>query len=89
MDRGEDMTTDAQRQEVESNYDYFMRSLSGLLPEHLGEFALIRSRHIVKFFATPAQAYADAIERYGPSGFSIQEVTEEPIDLGFFSHVAP
>ena len=77
-----------QRREVNENYDAFSRSLAGLLPDHLGQYAVLRSRQIVDFFTSPAEAYRYGLSAYGPIGFSIQEVTEEPIDLGFFSHVA-
>jgi hypothetical protein len=82
------MDRDAQRHEVDANYDYFVRALGTLLPEHVGQFALLKSRAIVDFFASPGDAYRYGLHAYGPQGFSIQEVTEEPIDLGFFSHVS-
>lgn len=82
------MDRDTQRREVDANYDYFARTLGALLPDHLGQFALLKSREIVDFFDTPGAAYQFAVEKFGPQAFSIQEVTEEPIDLGFFSHVA-
>jgi hypothetical protein len=82
------MDRDAQRHEVDANYDYFMRTLGTLLPEHLGQFALLKSRKIVDFFEKPGEAYRVGLEQYGSQSFSIQEVTEEPIDLGFFSHVS-
>jgi hypothetical protein len=74
--------------EVDANFDVFMDALDALLPEHLGEFALLKSREIVGFFESPGAAYRHALKAYGPLGFSIQEVTQEPIDLGFYSHVA-
>ncbi len=82
------MDRDAQRHEVDANYDYFVRRLGSLLPEHLGQYALLKSRAIVDFFEKPGDAYRFGVRQYGPQGFSIQEVTEEPIDLGFFSHVS-
>ena len=82
------MDREAQRYEVDGNYDAFVRTLGALLPEHLGQFALLKSREIVGFFDSPGAAYRHALATFGPMGFSIQEVTEEPIDLGFFSHVA-
>lgn len=82
------MDRDAQRQEVDANYDHFARALGNLLPEHLGQYAVIKSREIIDFFDSPGDAYRFGLNAYGPQGFSIQEVTDEPIDLGFFSHVA-
>ena len=77
-----------QRQEVDRNYNAFMRQLGALLPEHRDQLALMRDGETVGFFDTPKQALLAAAERFPDEIFSIQEVTDEPIDLGFFSHVA-
>lgn len=82
------MVRDEQSREVDRNYDVFQRRLGSLLPVHQGEYALMRSGEIVAFFATVGEAYQAATDRFGEGPFSIQEVTDEPIDLGFFSHVA-
>ena len=77
-----------QKLEVDQNYDAFMRMLGDLLPEHRDEFALMRDRKIIGFYAKPGDAYREGLERFHDGIFSIQEVTDEPIDLGFWSHVA-
>jgi hypothetical protein len=77
-----------QKAEVDHNYDAFMRMLATLLPEHRDELALMRDGQIVAFFKKPAEAYRAGVERFPDGIFSIQEVTDEPIDLGFWSHVA-
>jgi hypothetical protein len=81
---------DAARQdrEVDRNYDAFVRLLSSLLPEHRDEFALMRDGEIVGFFIKPGDANRAGVETFSDGVFSIQEVTDEPIDLGFWSHVA-
>lgn len=71
--------------EVEQNYDYFQRNLSGFLKERLGEYALIRSRKIIGFYAGAGEAYRAGLEQFPDEIFSIQEVTEQPVDLGFMS----
>ena len=76
-----------QRREVDHNYDAFARMLSSIIAEHRDELALMREGKIVGYFATPRQALEAAAERFPDRIFSIQEVTEEPIDLGFWSHV--
>jgi hypothetical protein len=78
-----------QRLEVDRNYDAFMRVLAVLLPEHRDQLALMRDRKIVEFFDKPGDAYRAGVDRFPDGIFSIQEVTDEPIDLGFWSHVAP
>ena len=82
------MDMERQRQEVDRNYDIFMRQLSELLPEHRDQYALMRDGQIVGFFDKPGEANRVGVERFQDGIFSIQEVTDEPIDLGFFSHVA-
>lgn len=82
------MPQDPQQAEVDQNYDAFQRQLATFLPRHRNEFALMRAREVVSFFASPGEAYRSGLTRFGDVPFSIQEVTDEPIDLGFFSHVA-
>ena len=77
-----------QKQEVDRNYDAFMRMLASLLPDHRDEHALMRDGKIVGFFMKPGDAYRVGVETFADGIFSIQEVTDEPIDLGFWSHVA-
>jgi len=78
-----------QKYEVDRNYDVFVRLLSALLPEHRDQFALMRDGKIVDFFEKPGDANRVGVEAYPDGVFSIQEVTDEPIDLGFWSHVTP
>jgi hypothetical protein len=76
-----------QSREVDQNYDAFTRLLAGILPEHRDQLALMRDRKIIGFFRTPREALQAAAELFPDGIFSIQEVTDEPIDLGFWSHV--
>lgn len=78
----------AQAREVDRNYDVFQRSLARLLADHRDEYALMKDGEVVGFFAMPGDALAEAKARFGDGAFSIQEITDEPIDLGFVSHVA-
>jgi hypothetical protein len=77
-----------QKLEVDQNYDAFARLLGQLLPEHRDQLALMRDGEVVGFYGTPREALQAAAERFSDGIFSIQEVTDEPIDLGFWSHVA-
>lgn len=78
-----------QRLEVDQNYDVFTRLLGTLLLEHRDQLALMRDGEVVGFYATPRKALEAAAVMFPDGIFSIQEVTDEPIDLGFWSHVAP
>jgi len=82
------MDIERQKQEVDRNYDIFMRQLADLLPEHRDQYALMREGEIVGFFDKPGDANVAGTERFEDGIYSIQAVTDEPIDLGFFSHVA-
>ena len=82
------MDRDAQKRQVDQNYDAFVRLLASLLPDHRNQFALMRDAQIVRFFDKPGDANREGLSLYSDEIFSIQEVTDEPIDLGFWSHVA-
>ena len=77
-----------QKLEVDQNYDAFVRALAKILPNHRGQFALMRQGKIIDFFDRPGAANVAGSERFKDGVYSIQEVTDEPIDLGFWSNVA-
>lgn len=71
--------------EIDHNYDYFQRSLSTLLETHSGQYALLRSANVVGFFPGPGAAYRSGLERFPDQIFSVQQVTDEPVEMGFLS----
>jgi hypothetical protein len=77
-----------QKREVDRNYDAFTRILGTILSAHRDQLALMRDGEVVGFYETPREALKAATEKFSDGIFSIQEVTDEPIDLGFWSHVA-
>jgi hypothetical protein len=81
------MDSERQRQEVDRNYDAFVRVLGSILPQHRDQLALMRDGCIIGYFDTPKQALQAATELFPDGIFSLQEVTDEPLDLGFWSHV--
>lgn len=83
-----EMTQDQQRIEVDRNYDAFTRALGEIVHAHRNQFALMRGGEIVGYFDKPGDAYREGVSRFADLTFSIQEVTDEPIDLGFWSHAA-
>ena len=74
--------------QVDQNYDAFQRVLGAILLSHRDQLALMRDGEIVGYYDTPREALEAADAKYPDQIFSIQEVTDEPIDLGFWSHVA-
>lgn len=82
------MGWEQQRTEVDRNYDAFVRAFGGIMPEHRDQFALMHDGQILAFFDKPGDAYREGMSRHPDGHFSIQEVTDEPIDLGCWSHAA-
>ena len=75
-----------QQTEVDENLEFFISELPKLSQSNAGKFALIRHRTITDFFSTPVDAAKAGTSLYRDGIFSIQQVTDVPIDLGFFSH---
>jgi hypothetical protein len=74
------------QEEVDRNFDFFQRQLRQLLPAQVGKFALIRDCQIIDFFDTAQDANTAGTQLYPDGLFSIQKVTDEIGDLGFYSH---
>lgn len=70
---------------VDSNYDFFQRNLLSYLAEHAGQYALLKSSALVGFFDGPGEAYRAGLAQFPDEIFSLQEVTDQPVDLGVFS----
>jgi hypothetical protein len=73
------------KSEVDHNYDYFQRNLEGFLKDHPGEYALLKSGAVISFHPEPGDAYRTGLNLFSDEIFSIQEVTNQPVDLGFMS----
>lgn len=82
------MDENSQRLEVDQNYDAFQRTLGSIIDQHRNEYALLRNRTIIGYFAKPGAAYDEGVARFEDGVFSIQEVTDEPVHLGFWSIAA-
>ena len=78
---------DARQQEIDQNFKAFRERLPEILAEHGGKFALMRHAEIVEYFDTARDAMVYGQKEFVEDGlFSVQEVTERVVDLGFFSH---
>jgi hypothetical protein len=78
---------DAQQRQIDENFDYFERNLSRFLQSHAGEYVLLRDREEVGFFDAAVDALREGKRRFPDGIFSIQEVTDQPLDLGFLTLV--
>lgn len=72
--------------EIEKNLEVFNEKLPSLLESHRGRYVLLRHQEIVGIYDTMRDARLTGRRFFEDGIFSIQEVTDEPINLGFFSH---
>ncbi len=72
--------------QVVENHKALLARLPEYLNDHRGEYALLRDREIAGLFATELEALEVGEQRFPDDRFSIQEITDRRIDLGFFSH---
>jgi hypothetical protein len=74
------------RDQVDKNYAAFRAMLPTILPLHLNKYALMKDGEVIGFYSTLEDAYMTANQFYKDQPFSVQRVTDTPVDLGFFSH---
>lgn len=79
-------TPDAQREEVKRNYAEFQKMLPELIASNPGKFALMRGGKVIEFFDSANDAFLAGRKLYADGIFSVQEIADKPVDLGFFSH---
>ena len=77
---------DDQRHQVDDNYKAFQTLLPSIIALHQDKYALMKDGAAVGFYSTLEDAYMTANQFYKDQPFSVQKVTDAPIDLGFFSH---
>ena len=75
------------QKEVDGNYDFFKTQISQLKSYHLNEFALLHNKKINDFFVNEDDAIKIGIEKYGEGNFSVQQVNDSSIKLGYQSYV--
>lgn len=79
---------DARTLEIQENYRYFQTVVSDLMKSHAGMYALLHSQTLVEVFPKPLDAMIEGRKRYSDGVFSVQMVTDRPVDLGFLSNAA-
>jgi len=72
--------------QVRQNYEAFRKYLPTLLPEHRGQYALMKDGVVVGIFLIAIETYRAGEEQFGLGNFSMQKIVDKPIDLGYFSH---
>ena len=87
MAKPESPTRDRMQEAVDANYAAFSKRLPELLETKPGQFALLRDEKIIDFFPSARMAAQHGERTFYDGLFSVQEVTDEAVDLGWFSHV--
>lgn len=71
--------------EIQVNYEKFERLLPELMKTHPSQHALMRGGEIVQIYRSVEDAVRTGCSFYEDGLFSVQEITQTPIDLGVFS----
>jgi hypothetical protein len=71
--------------EVDANYEAFLQMLPSLITTHRGRYALMKDKKILGIYSTATDARIVAEQSVPDKLFSIQEVTDVDVDLGYFS----
>ena len=75
--------------EVDRNFAAFQKLLPTIIADHRDKYALMKSEKILGYFSSPQDARS-AAESFIPDGlYSIQQVTDAPINLGYFTNAVP
>ena len=77
--------SDRQRQ-VDENYEAFKKLLPDLLLSKAGKSALLRDGELIEVFDSMADAERAGRRLYEDGLFSVQRITDQKVDLGYFSH---
>lgn len=72
--------------EIDRNFDFFQRNLASYLAGNEGKYALLHDCALIGFYPSVCDAERDGVRNFGDAPFSIQEVTRDTVDLGFFSY---
>ena len=73
--------------EVDKNFEFFKSKLQKLKIDHANKFALIHHQEIIAYYNDEMDAIDTGIREYDYGNFSVQQVAEKPIDLGYQSNV--
>ena len=84
---GNTKNQDSLQQEIDVNYKAFLNKIDQHMPRYQDKFALIHNGEIEQFFDTWQDAYNAGNLIHKDAMFSIQKVTRQAVDLGYFSRV--
>lgn len=75
----------ARKAEIDRNYDFLQRNLGGFLRTNNGQYALLKGAQVVGFYDAVGDAYRAGLALFPDNIFSIQQITDEPVEMGMMS----
>ena len=78
-----------QQEEVDRNYDEFIKVLPSILASHRDKHALMKAGKVLGYYSSAEDARVAGDSFIGDKIFSIQRVTDATVDLGFFTYAVP
>lgn len=81
------MKDDINRDQVDRNYEAFLALPPEVKLQYGNKYALMHDGEVLGYFSTLEDAYMAAKKFLKDKPYSVQKVTDAPVDLGFFSHV--
>lgn len=78
--------SDSIQAEVDLNYESFLKLLPDIPQSKVGKFAVLHSGKIVEYFDTAGDAATFGNDKFKNKPFSVQQVEERVVELGYFSH---
>ena len=72
--------------EVDRNFSAFLAMLPDLLQRAPGKFALLHQEKVAGLYESALAAFIEGARTFGPDRYSIQEVTQQADNLGFYSY---
>ena len=74
--------------EIERNYAVFMNMLEELMKNDAGKYALFHHQKLEGVYKNAIEAGKAGYDKFKSKPFSIQLVSKDPVDLGFYSYAA-
>lgn len=70
------------QEQVDRNYEYFKECKGEIGPENQDKFVLIRDQEFIAFYSTRDDALTAGRSQFEDGRFSVQRVSDEPVELG-------
>jgi len=79
----------ALQNEIDKNLTFFLKELSKIPAHQKGKVALLRHQTITGYYDTIPDAISAGTQLYSDGVFSVQQVRNDPVNLGFYSYAVP